>query len=627
MRGAVSRQFPRWAGKSSRPFHLRSRNRGGSRPIESIAEARATANIVMPNLTKTGRYELLGELGSGAMGVVYRAHDPVIGRDVAVKTLHLSPDGSGVTRPDFVTRFQTEARAAGILTHPNIVVVYDAGEEAGIFYITMELVLGRSLQALLDARQPFPLPRSLRIIEQACAALGYAHQHNIVHRDIKPANLMITEDDTVKITDFGTAKILRFNATQTAQVIGTPSYMSPEQIKGRQVDGRADIFALGVILYELVTGEKPFPGESVTTVIYKIVNEEPVPPRSLAPSIHPGLAALILHALAKDPTERFQTCAELAEALKNYRSFPHEIKEELHPAYLPPPPSAGPPTIRMGLHLPNPRPNILLTEVEIAPPAPSRGHTLYNPQQIRQRRGMSWSAFWLSLFLIGVIAASGTYVWPYTHDVWQVIRTWYEQKRSGNSPSTDKPATGAAITLPSTHTPSRKTLTPPAAPLPRVQEAPRTETAPAQETKADDSAVSGATAVNDSSPLAQKPASVDAPHSSAPNTQAQLPDSQTAGAQLAANSQSPANLSAYKPLMTPHERLETVKGRIDHWLSGTGLSDRVQVTVVGGGLLLQGKLRAGEHQALMKRMQAVPAWVHVTDDIAFGGASLHNPDE
>ncbi len=166
--------------------------------------------------------------------------------------MHLSADGSGaVNRPEFLTRFQTEARAAGILTHPNIVVVYDAGEEGGVFYITMELVEGRSLQSLLDEHQSFPLPRAIKIIEQASSALDYAHKHNIIHRDVKPANLMITADDTVKITDFGTAKILRFNTTQTAAVIGTPSYMSPEQIKGKTVDGRSDIFALGVILYEL----------------------------------------------------------------------------------------------------------------------------------------------------------------------------------------------------------------------------------------------------------------------------------------------------------------------------------------------------------------------------------------
>ena len=273
-------------------------------------------------LAKAGRYEITGEIGRGAMGVVYRAIDPFIGRTVAVKTLQISEQGSGLTKEELLNRFQTEARAAGLLTHPNIVVVYDAGEEEGLFFITMELVEGKSLQALLDAGQLFPLPRVFRIMEQACSALQFAHDRNIVHRDIKPANLMLTPDDTVKVTDFGTAKILQFGTVnQTAHVMGTPSYMSPEQVKGKVVDGRSDIFSLGVLLYEMVTGEKPFPGQNITTVIYKIVNEEPVAPRQLDPSIHPGLNAIILKALAKEPSQRYQQCRDLIEDLRNYRSL------------------------------------------------------------------------------------------------------------------------------------------------------------------------------------------------------------------------------------------------------------------------------------------------------------------
>jgi eukaryotic-like serine/threonine-protein kinase len=277
----------------------------------------------MPTLTKAGRYEISGELGRGAMGVVYHATDPVIGRAVAVKTLQLSEEGTGLTRAELLARFQTEARAAGNLTHPNIVVVYDAGEEEGLFFITMELVEGKSLQNLLDAGQMFPLPRVLRIMEQACSALQFAHDRNIVHRDIKPANLMLTPDDTVKVTDFGTAKILQFGTVQqTAHVMGTPSYMSPEQIKGKVVDGRSDIFSLGVVLYEMVTGEKPFPGQNITTVIYKIVNEEPTAPRDIDSSIHPGLSAIIMKSLAKEPGARYQDCRELFEDLRNYRAYP-----------------------------------------------------------------------------------------------------------------------------------------------------------------------------------------------------------------------------------------------------------------------------------------------------------------
>src|ERR1700741_1379767 len=254
------------------------------------------------------------------MGVVYRATDPVIGRNVAVKTIRLSEEGTGLTRTELLSRFQTEARAAGLLTHPNIVVVYDAGEEDGLYYITMELVEGKSLQALLDGGHAFPLPRTLRIMEQTCSALQFAHERNIVHRDIKPANLMLTPDDTVKVTDFGTEKILQFGTVQqTAHVMGTPSYMSPEQVKGKVVDGRSDIFSLGVLLYEMVTGEKPFPGQNITTVIYKIVNEEPVPPKQVNPTVHPGLNAVILRALAKEPPQRYQHCRDLMDDLRNYR--------------------------------------------------------------------------------------------------------------------------------------------------------------------------------------------------------------------------------------------------------------------------------------------------------------------
>src|SRR5215467_4277237 len=275
----------------------------------------------METVAKAGRYEIVGELGRGAMGIVYKAVDPVIGRPVAVKTIRLSEEGTGLKRSELLTRFQTEARAAGLLTHPNIVVVYDAGEEDGLYYITMELVEGKSLQTLLDGGHSFPLPRTLRILDQTCNALQFAHERNVVHRDIKPANLMLTADDTVKITDFGTAKILQFGSTQqTSHVMGTPSYMSPEQVKGRAVDGRSDIFSLGVMLYEMMTGEKPFPGQNITTVIYKIVNEEPVPPRQIDPSIHPGISAVVMKALAKEPEQRYQTCREMLDDLRNYRA-------------------------------------------------------------------------------------------------------------------------------------------------------------------------------------------------------------------------------------------------------------------------------------------------------------------
>jgi serine/threonine protein kinase len=309
---------------------------------------------------KAGRYELQDELGRGAMGIVYRAFDPMIGRTVAVKTMKLTEAGSGLPRPELVTRFQTEARAAGQLVHPNIVIIYDAGENDGLYFITMEFVEGRSLQSLIDQKQPFPLPRVMRIMGQVCSALEFAHQRNVVHRDVKPANIVLAADDTVKVTDFGTAKILQLGTTQSGTIVGTPSYMSPEQIKGRPIDGRADVFSLGVILYELVTGEKPFPGESITTVIYKIVNEEPIPPRELDSSVHPGLNAVITKALAKEPEARYQSCKELMQDLLNYRAFgspagaPAEygatvvVVGRQSPAAAPPPPPPEPAPSKTG---------------------------------------------------------------------------------------------------------------------------------------------------------------------------------------------------------------------------------------------------------------------------------------
>jgi serine/threonine protein kinase len=273
----------------------------------------------MVSATKAGRYEILGELGRGGMGVVYRAKDPSIGRIVAVKTIQLSEEGTGMSHAELVERFQTEARAAGLLTHPNIVVIYDVGESDGVYYITMELVNGKSLQALLDSGEKFSLHRLLRIMEQVCSALQFAHDHKVVHRDIKPANIMLTGEDFVKITDFGTAQIMQYGASQQTSVMGTPGYMSPEQIKGKAVDGRTDIFSLGVMLYEMTTGQKPFRGQDIATILYQLLNEEPVPPHQVNPNIPQGVSSTILKAMAKSPYLRYENCRELMDDLKNYR--------------------------------------------------------------------------------------------------------------------------------------------------------------------------------------------------------------------------------------------------------------------------------------------------------------------
>jgi serine/threonine protein kinase len=279
---------------------------------------------------KTGRYEITRELGRGAMGVVYQAQDPAIGRAVAVKTIRVSEEGTGMTREELLRRFQIEARAAGLLAHPNIVVIYDVGEDNGLYYITMEMVEGRSLLSILEAREKITIPRAIKIIEQACSALQFAHERNVVHRDVKPANLMITSDDTVKITDFGTAKIMQHSSgVQATSVIGTPSYMSPEQVKGKAVDGRADIFSLGVVFYQMVTDEKPFHGPDITSTIYKILNEDPIEPQLINRSLPPGINDVILKMLAKEPEKRYQNCKNILEDLHKLSAAVQSVRPAL----------------------------------------------------------------------------------------------------------------------------------------------------------------------------------------------------------------------------------------------------------------------------------------------------------
>ena len=273
-------------------------------------------------MEQIGRYEIIEELGKGAMGLVYKAMDPNIGRTVALKTMRL--DVHGLEHDEMMKRFRNEARAAGTLNHPNIVTIYDAGEHEGIFYIAMEFIEGRSLQEILVDNRVVPVDQVLSIARQVCAGLDYAHQHGVIHRDVKPANIMLTANGMAKIMDFGIAKA-GGSLTSTGQVLGTPNYMAPEQIKGKALDGRSDLFSLGVILYEMLTGEKPFVGQNVTTIIYKIVNENPIPPRELDVSIHPGLSAVVTKALSKDANERYQSGAALTHDLENYKSFGSEL--------------------------------------------------------------------------------------------------------------------------------------------------------------------------------------------------------------------------------------------------------------------------------------------------------------
>ena len=262
-----------------------------------------------------GRYELLEELGRGAMGVVHKAYDPAVGRIVALKTVRL--DVTGSEREELMRRLRQEAQAAGRLEHPHIVTIYDAGEAEGVFYLTMQFVKGSTLAELISGRSLLPVKQIVLIFEQICEGLHYAHERGIVHRDLKPTNIIITPEGSAKVLDFGIAKVAEAGTTKAGLILGTPSYMSPEQAQGGRVDRRSDIFALGAMLYELLTGERPFPANTPTAVIYKILHEEPIPLRAVEPTIDPALERVVRKALAKSPFERYQTCQELQEELKN----------------------------------------------------------------------------------------------------------------------------------------------------------------------------------------------------------------------------------------------------------------------------------------------------------------------
>lgn len=268
----------------------------------------------MSVLSKVGKYEIRRELGRGAMGVVYEGFDPFIERTVAIKTIQKTLiDQSG--DQEVFSRFRREAQAAGRLAHPNIVSVHEYGEDDDIAFIAMELICGKELKGYFDAAQRFPLQDSVRIMLQLLDALDYSHARGVVHRDIKPSNIVITKDGQIKVVDFGIAKIESSDLTQVGTVLGTPTYMSPEQFMGLVADRRSDIYSAGVILYQFLTGAKPFTG-SMATIMHKVLHQAPVPPSALDSEISKALDEVVGKAMAKNPDERFQTAAEFMQALK-----------------------------------------------------------------------------------------------------------------------------------------------------------------------------------------------------------------------------------------------------------------------------------------------------------------------
>src|ERR1039457_2076941 len=268
-------------------------------------------------MDRIGRYKIVRELGRGAMGVVYHAIDPNIGRPVAIKTISFG----GTRKPEEIDRQRErlfrEARSAGMLSHPGIVTIYDVEQQGDLAYIAMEYVDGPTLDQVLSEADPLNAERMFSILAQTAVALDYAHSKGIVHRDIKPANIMLSADGTAKIADFGIAKITAAeNLTMTGAIVGTPHYMSPEQVQGQPVDGRSDQFSRRVTAYEMLTGEKPYTGEHLTTVVYKIVAEEPVPPHRLNPSLSTGIENVLRKGLAKKPDGRYRNCQDFIQSLE-----------------------------------------------------------------------------------------------------------------------------------------------------------------------------------------------------------------------------------------------------------------------------------------------------------------------
>jgi len=273
----------------------------------------------MGELKRLGKYDIQSVLGKGAMGVVYRAFDRVIERTVAIKTIRKDALNAKEMAP-LLARFKREAQAAGRLTHQGIVTVYEYGEEDDSAYIAMEYVEGRELKDFLDRSERFKLETVVDIISQLLDALGYSHAHGVIHRDIKPGNIIILPDERIKITDFGIARIESSTLTQFGDVIGTPSYMSPEQFGGQSIDKRTDLFSTGVILYHMLTGEKPFPGNSMTTIMHRVINTDPPMVSELNFQIPASFDILVAKALAKKPKQRFQTAEEFATTLKHAAS-------------------------------------------------------------------------------------------------------------------------------------------------------------------------------------------------------------------------------------------------------------------------------------------------------------------
>lgn len=330
--------------------------------------------------TLNDRYEILAVIGAGGMSTVFRAHDQRLGRDVAIKILH----AQFAADSDFVERFRQEAEfAAGLSAHPNIVSIFDVGEDGDIRYMVMELIEGRNLKDLIRAEAPLSTERAFAIGQAIASALAFAHQRGLIHRDVKPQNILVSPDGSVHVADFGIARSdASSQVTRTGVVLGTAQYLSPEQAQGQSAGAASDIYALGIVLFEMLTGKLPFEADNALAVAMKQVHELPPSPNKLNPDISPGAAAVVLRALNKDPAERYRSAAEFGLAMQQQEpptveqattvqplAAPDDVSQETTVVHAVPPPPVVPPTRPTALgddQTPNPWRTTLLVLLGVA---------------------------------------------------------------------------------------------------------------------------------------------------------------------------------------------------------------------------------------------------------------------
>ncbi|MBX3622410.1 MAG: serine/threonine protein kinase [Rhizobacter sp.] len=332
-----------------RPVKGRAAAAAKTGPVSSLPARSSTPG--QPDRATLGRYRIERELGRGAMGAVYLGRDPKIGRQVAIKTMALSREFAGDELVEARERFFREAETAGRLQHPDIVTIFDAGEDQELAYIAMEYLKGDDLQAYTQPAKLLPVPTVLRIVARVADALGHAHSQGVVHRDIKPANVMVDlAADAVKVTDFGIARVADSARTRTGMVLGTPSFMSPEQLAGRRVDGRSDLYSLGVMLFQLLTGRLPHRSDSMATLMHQIANEVPPDVRTLRPDLPEALAKVVAQLLEKRPEARYASGQQLSadlRAIVTRMQASGTQPQPLGPADVPPDSSGFAATVKM----------------------------------------------------------------------------------------------------------------------------------------------------------------------------------------------------------------------------------------------------------------------------------------